>query len=375
MAETRLQVVRKQLGYSAEQVLRLLDQRASALGISVMARSSLKTKLSRWENGHEAVSEPYRRLFRDVYGRTNEELGFPPEIDDGDAAELRSRLEIARRVDAGMVEVFRRQVDDVRRVDRQFGGITLLDQLRSSIKQVEELLLYSTASGNRSTLAGVVTEASTLAGWEALDRNAIGQSWEHYERAKSAAREASSPALLAHATAEQAFVLVDIGEVEAAVEQLSHARELAAGAAPALLRSWLAAAYGEGLAASGHRDEALRAFDEADALLPADPVDAQLPFLFLGDSHLDRWRGNALSKLGDPEAIDQLGGALANLPDSFVRARTGLLVDLALAHAATGDRDAALSHSKQARRLASQIKSDRHMRRLSRLILPGSAAA
>lgn len=375
MAENRLQVMRKQLGYSADQVIRMLGQRASALGIPVMAPGSLKTKLSRWENGHEAVSEPYRRLFRDVYGRTNEELGFPPEIDDGDAAELRSRLEMARRVDPEMVGVFRRQVDDVRRVDRQFGGITLLDQLRSSIKQVEDLLVYSTMSGNRTTLAGVVTEASTLAGWEALDRNAIGQAWEHYERAKAAAREASSPALLAHATAEQAFVLIDIGEVAAAVDQLSHARELAEGAAPPLLRSWLAAAHGEGLAASGHRDSALQAFDAADASLPADPVDAELPFLFLGGSHLDRWRGNALSKLGDSEAIDQLGSALANLPEAFVRAQTGLLVDLAYAHAASGDRDAALNHSKQARRLASQIKSDRHMRRLSGLILPGGDSA
>ena len=35
-----------------------------------MSPASLKTKLSRWENGHEAVGLPeYRRLFRDIYGR------------------------------------------------------------------------------------------------------------------------------------------------------------------------------------------------------------------------------------------------------------------------------------------------------------------
>lgn len=375
MAGTRIQVMRKQLGYSADQVIRMLGQRASALGIAVMTPASLKTKLSRWENGHEAVGEPYRRLFRDIYGRTNDELGFPADADDGDASELRSRLALARNVDPGMVDVFSRQVDDARHVDRRFGGITLLDQLRSTIKQVEDLLIYSTMRGNRESLAGVVTQASTLAGWEALDRNAIGQSWDHYERAKSAARESGSPALLAHATAEQSFVLIDIGEVGLAVDQLAHARELAEGAAPPLLRAWLAAAHGEGLSASGHRDGALEAFDSADALMPAEPVDPELPFLFLVDTHLDRWRGNALSKLGDPEAIDQLGDALTGLPGAFVRARTGLLVDLAYAHAAAGDREAALSHAKQARRLASQIKSDRQLHRLSGLILPGSAAA
>lgn len=273
-----------------------------------------------------------------------------------------------------MVEVFRRQVDDARQVDRRFGGITLLDQLRNNIGQVEELLSFSTIRGHREALAGVLTEGSTLAGWEALDRNAIGQAWQHYERAKSAAREAGSSAMLAHATAEQAFVLIDIGEVPAAVAQLAAAREQAEQAAPPLLRSWLAAAHGEGLSASGQRDNALRAFDAADTLLPADPVDSALPFLFLGGSHLDRWRGNALSKLGEPEAIEQLSHALQGLPAAFTRAHTGMLVDLAYAHAAAGDRDAALDHAKQARRLASQIKSDRHIHRLSSLILPEGAS-
>ena len=141
------------------------------------------------------------------------------------------------------------------------------------------------------------------------------------------------------------------------------------------MSAWLAAAHGETLAASGNRDDALRAFDDAQALLPADPVDPALPFLFLGGSHLDRWRGNALAQVGDAEAIDQLTGALAELPASWVRARAGLLVDLAYAYAATGNRDAAMSHAREARTIARQINSDRQLRRLDRLILPPGNAA
>ncbi|MGW0893301.1 tetratricopeptide repeat protein [Saccharopolyspora sp. NPDC002578] len=371
--KTRLQVVRRQLDYSADDVIRMLDRLAKRLDVSVMSPTSLKTKLSRWENGHESVSEPYRRLFREIYGRTDEELGFPSEPDDQDVAELRARIAVARRVDQELLESFRLQVDHARQIDRRFGGVTMLDRLRGDIDQVSNLLGHSTLSGHREALAGVLTEASTLAGWEALDRSAHGQAWEHYERAKTAAREAMSLPLLAHATAEQAFVLIDIGETEAAAEQLAVAREVAGDAAPALLRAWLAAAHGEGLSAVGQRDDALRAFDQADQLLPAEPVDPALPFLFLGGSHLDRWRGNALSKLGEAEAIDQLTDALPRLPEAFTRARTGILVDLAFAYAAAGERDAALEHSRQARRLASQIKSDRQLRRLSALILPGSS--
>ena len=113
----------------------------------------------------------------------------------------------------------------------------------------------------------------------------------------------------------------------------------------------------------GNRDAALRAFDDAQALLPADPVNPGLPFLFLGGSHLDRWRGNALAQVGDAEAINQLTAALAELPASWVRARAGLFVDLASEAAATGNRDAAMSHAREARTIARRINSDRQLQR------------
>jgi tetratricopeptide (TPR) repeat protein len=371
---TSLQTVRRQLGYTAAQVIDLLTRRADALHLPVANKASLKTKLSRWENGKEQPSEIYRRLFREIYGRTNVELGFPDEPEeDPEAAELRNRLAVARTLDQETVEVFRHQVDHTRHVDRRFGALTQLDQLRTQIDQVQHLLTYR-AGPKRPALAGVLAEASTLAGWQALDRAAVGQAWTHYERAKAAAREADSPALLAHATAEQAFVLIDLNETTAAADQLAHACQIANGATTPLLRAWLAAAHGETLAADGHADEARRAFDIASDLLPADPVDPALPFLFLGDSHLDRWRGNALARIGAPDAINQLTTALAHLPADFVRARTGLLVDLAYAHAATGDRDVTLSYTQQARRLSAQIKSDRQQRRLNQLVLPGGSA-
>ncbi|WP_084176349.1 hypothetical protein [Actinokineospora spheciospongiae] len=371
MAATQLQAVRKLLGYSADNVITMLIKRAAMIGEPIMTRASLKTKLSRWENGHEPVSgDIYQRLFRDVLGRTNEELGFPPELQDDGAAELRSRLAVARTVDATTVEIFRRQVDDARHVDRRFGGISLLDQLRGQISQIEDLLRHGPQRGQREQLAAVLTEASTLAGWESLDRNAIRQAWDHYERAKTAAREAGSTALLAHATAEQAFVLIDLGEFRSALDQFAEARKLAGNDVTPLLRAWLAAAQGEGYAVAGHHDQTQECFDNAKSLLPANPPDSSLPFLFLGDSHLDRWHGNALARLGDPMAIEHLTATLSRIPQEFTRSRVGMLVDLALAHASAGNREAARSFSQQARRLGQQIKSDRQLRRLDQLILP-----
>lgn len=370
MAATLLQATRINAGYSQAQVIRELVGRARALNIPVMSATSLKTKLSVWENGHEQVSEPYRRLFRDIYGRTNEELGFPSEETDEGLEELRARLTVARSVDLGLVDDFRHQLNHQRRVDRRLGAGMLLDQLRSQITELQRLLTYSVMNSMRAELAGVLAETAALAGWEALDRGAVKQAWDHHETAKAAAREAGSDILLAHSTAQQAFVLIDLGEIDLAVQHLTAARTIAQRVAPPLLRAWLAAAEGEGLAASGERSAALHAFDEADALLPQDPVESALPYLFLADSHLDRWRGNAMSRLGEPEAIAQLDDALRRLPSDFNRAKAGMLVDLAYAHAAAGDRNAALDFSRQAKRLAMQIKSDRQLRRLRGLVLP-----
>ncbi|MBB3053091.1 tetratricopeptide (TPR) repeat protein [Prauserella isguenensis] len=370
---TKLQRVRKaELGLKAAEVIDLLIRCADNRGIPIMEASSLKTRLSLWENGHATVSEPYRRLFREIYGRRNSDLGFPDDEDDNEVGELRSRLALARNVDEGAVEAFRQQVDNARRADRQFGGVLLLEQLQHLIDQITGLLRHSTARGQREALAGVLTEASTLAGWVSLDRNAVSQAWNHYERAKDAAREAGSTAMLAHAFAEQAFVLIDIDEPRHAVEQLEHARGLGADHVSPLLQAWLSAAAGEGFAAFGQSDAALTAFDDATHLLPNDPQDPTLPFLFLGDSHLDRWRGNALAKVGDLGAVDQLAAALPRLPKAFVRARVGMMVDLAYAHAAAGNRDEAQTYARQARTLGKQIRSDRHLRRLSGLVLPTS---
>src|SRR3954467_548841 len=100
---TKLGKVRETLGYSAGAVIEMLLRRAEKLNFSIMSPASLKTKLSRWENGHEAVGLPeYRRLFREIYGRTDAELGFPPDYgphgEHDRADELRARLAAARTV-------------------------------------------------------------------------------------------------------------------------------------------------------------------------------------------------------------------------------------------------------------------------------------
>lgn len=369
--KTTLQVARQARGLSQAEVITRFLARAQVLRILAPSAAALKTMLSRWENGHDdVVTTDYQRLFREIYGCTNEELGFPADPVDESGAAFREHLVKARTVDAETVDLFRQQVETTRHLDRKVGGAPLLDALNQHITEMQNRLSYSTVHRHRELLAVILTDASTLAGWEALDRGSLSQAYRHHEIAKSAAREAASVTLLAHATAQQAFILLDVGQTAEAVDMLSHARSNAEGHAPRLLLSWLAAAHGEGLAAHGDRSAALHAFDQADALMPAETVHRTLPFLAFNPTHLTRWRGSALTRLGDPEAVHDLTRSLTGT--TFVRARAVMLVDLAYAHATTGDRDAAQQCAREARRLASQIGSDRQRRRLANLELPGT---
>ncbi|GGP42068.1 tetratricopeptide repeat protein [Saccharothrix coeruleofusca] len=355
----------------------MINDRAPAYGLPVLSLVVRKTQLSRWENGHVTPGPDVRRLFRELYGKTNEQLGFPTEAPANPLAdELTNRLVVARRVDAETVELFRQQVDGVCHADRRFGSTARLQQLRSHIEEVERHLTHSLLSKHRQPLATILTEASTLAGWNALDSGSIDEAWRYYSRARSAALESGSASRHAHAVAEQAYVLLEVGDAGNALELLKEAVDIAGIHTPRLLRAWLNAALGEAHAIAGDRDSALRAFDRADPLLPVDARHPDLPFIFLGGRHLDRWRGNALVHLGEPEAISQLTAVLdfAERHPSFVRANAGLLVDLALAHAAAGERDAAMSYAQQARRIIQQVGSIRLRRRLERLSFPLHAA-
>jgi len=308
-------------------------------------------------------------LLERIFGVPIGELLAPPKSDETDRAtvELRQRLNASRHVDLSVIDLLRGQLDSLRRLDRQMGAIVAYGEVQEKVDQVRHLHAYSLTPTVRAALASVLSELGALAGWEALDKYEIGRSWEHHELAKQAARDADSPGLLAHAVAQQAFILSELGEINLAIVQLAEARNLVKRTAPRLLRAWLAAAHGEGLAVAGRRDEALRAFDAAASLLTADPVDPALPFLFLGSVHLDRWRGHALARLGDTEAVGVLTSALERLDPTFTRAETSLRVDLAVALFATGEPEGARVHTERAEQLAIEIGSVRQRHRMRTL--------
>lgn len=364
---TPLQRARADFGWKVPRLMSVLRRCAPQVGMTLGSDKSLKTSISRHENGHVTPGEDWKKLYRLAYGRTDDELGFTdaaPSDASSPADDLRHRIATARRVDMGLIREMQQQVHSIRLLDRRLGAASLLEQTRTVITTLNELVIYSLQPSVRAALSAVLSDAGALAAWQALDVGAVRQAWHHYEVAKTAAREAGSAVLLAHAMGEQVYTLHDLGRLTDALGLVRAARSLAAKAGPRLLLSWLDAVEAETQAALAD-DTCRRTLERSAALLPAETDDPALPFIALNEAHHARWRGHCLAQVGDAEAIDYLTTALDQMDRSFVRATAGLRCDLAQAHATRGDLDEARKHLRGARLLANQVGSVRQRRRIA----------
>lgn len=369
---SRLSAARQQRGWSQARLISELERRSRAAGLSIMSAASLRTALSRWENGRVKPDELHRRLLREIFGLTDEELGLAGGSPDLEAArsaddELRQRMATSDLVDAGLVVLLQQQTDTVRKLDRRLGAPVLLEQMRAHIQTLHALLGHAILDSVRRPVAAALADAAALAGWQALDVGALSQAWGHYEMAKDAARTAGDGALLAHAKGEQAFALLDLNRPQDALQLVREARLEGGRRIPQRLLSWLWSAEAETAAAAGQPSDCRRALDAADRALPPGDDGADLPYLSLDACHLARWRGSALARLGDRKAVDHLQGALAGMDADYIRARGGLHLDLAQALTAADAPDAARGHIKLAADLAGQTGSVRQRRRLAQL--------
>lgn len=299
---------------------------------------------------------------------SNDLLSLPTQVfapHDDDAAELRERIQKARRIDEGILKGLRGQLDSIRRMDRQFGAIVTHNELLTKISHIRDLLTYSLTGNTRRELAILASEMHALAGWQSLDMGHCSTSWYHYEQAKSAALETENITYYAHATAEQAFTLIDLGEATTAVDLLDSTRRKMERSCPRLLRAWLVASHGETLAANSQHEEALNLFDESARLLPAEHAEPKGPYIVLDETHLARWRGHAASHSDHIGSISISKRALHLLDPTFARAESSLRVDLATAFAALNRSSDSINQIRRAHDIAQRIGSARQLKRIN----------
>jgi ATP/maltotriose-dependent transcriptional regulator MalT/transcriptional regulator with XRE-family HTH domain len=342
--------------------------------LDVASTASLRVYVSEWENGRRSISARYAKILRALLGITDDELAgrtellVPAATTDG-YDELMGRIDAARSISVTMVSTFMDQTELLRTVDRQMGAASLVDQMTAHLATLEDALTFAVLPETRRPVARALAGAATLAAWQALDVGAIERAWRHYELGKRAAQEAEEPMYLAHATAEQAYVLCDAGRAPMAVQLIHEAQRLGGKAMSPRLTAWLYAAEAEICARAGMPDDCKRALENAARSLPSgdEARDPDMLSIFLNGGHLARWRGNALALIGDEEAVESLYTALDTADPTFIRASAGLRCDLAQAHIARGEYDQAHKHLRQARLIANRTGSVRQRRRVEQL--------
>lgn len=270
-------------------------------------------------------------------------------------------------MDPELVGLLQDETENIRLLDRRFGARTLIDKMHAHTTHVESTLQHTLGAKLRQPLAAVLADASALAGWQAIDMRHLAEAWRHFERAKSAAREAGDSPLGAFAAGEQAYVLLDLDRPQDALALVTEAYETHRGRIPARLETWLKAAEAEVAAAMLDESGCRRALDEATRTLPKEEADPELPYLALNEGHLARWRGNCLVHFGDSGTVDDLRRALTVMGGTFTRAEASLRCDLLQALRTRGEHDEARVQITQAQQLAELTGSARQRRRIARL--------
>jgi transcriptional regulator with XRE-family HTH domain len=219
---SRLKQARESRGWSQTRLIQELQRHAAVAGFRVASEASLRTQLSRWENGRPVGDEMYRRLFRTIFGTTDEDLGLTaaprapvpaagvagadqadpdgradlsgradpsgraeggqaaPRRDDPLTARLTVaaatalpaalRRDVPGRVDITTVEACWTALHHLYELDARRGGVAGYDLTKGMARRLLHVLTtatYSTATGRR--LRGVTAAFAVHAGWQAYD--------------------------------------------------------------------------------------------------------------------------------------------------------------------------------------------------------------
>jgi tetratricopeptide (TPR) repeat protein len=331
---TKLAAAREHLGWSQARLMSELQRRGRATGLVVMSTSSLRTALSRWENGHITPDRDHRQLLRDIYGLTDAELGFTPDavvaveqdLATGPTTDLRRDMDQLLGADAatcvtGLEERVSLQAQDCVRI----APSAMLTRLLSDFEDVKSLLKQPVGTPLTMRLYEVAADLSVLVGDElmVLGRPADSQAW--YTTAKAAAGRTDSPPIRARALSLNALLYLYYGTPTKAVALAQETYRLNVGGPATCLaasvEAFAQAQLGNELAARGalrHCSEVCRGQSQEHSI-----------FGFTERRQLF-YRGRALLRIGRmAEARSAFDEALSAYPLDVVGDPAVLRLDLA----------------------------------------------
>lgn len=210
-----LRAARRERGWSQGAAARELAALAARGAGAAATPGSLKTQLSRWENGHATPAPEHRALLAELYGRSETELGLlPPDPGPGPAAaaadRLRAAVGAAAALDGEALGLLTAQVRATAGLDHRLGATAAHGALAAQVEHLRTLLEHCLHPERGAALAALLAEAAALAGDQERDRAIPDRAWSRYAVAADAARRAGRADLVATARGRQARLLGEV---------------------------------------------------------------------------------------------------------------------------------------------------------------------
>ncbi|MET0191575.1 MAG: helix-turn-helix transcriptional regulator [Pseudonocardia sediminis] len=353
-----LRAARQDRGWSQADAARELSALAERTGVVVAGPASLKTQLSRWENGHATPEPEYRALLGTLYDSDPAGLGLATDetVPTEQPGPLIGALAEAETLDDTALGLLREQVAATARLDHRLGPAGAADVLAAQVERLVTLADHVLPETLRRDLCALLAEAALLAGDLERDRARPTVSWSRYGTARAAALEAGRSDLAARAWAGRAGLLLDAGEPDRARTLLGDADDAWA----AVVRSTADAADAVDVAdtvAGGTTAGSEPASEGTD-----DPgrtrIDVVRPGLTVEVDAIRHHRNLARAASGDDRARVALERAAGDDAQP-VRRRAEASAALALTLRRAGRADDAVTHARRAHLLALRIGAPR----------------
>lgn len=426
-----LRSARTERNWSQSRAIAELQKQARSLGVALPAPSSLKTELSRWENGHRTPDAFYQRLFELVYDRSPAELGICTDDPDDDASRVggtwedivmtASRLwkrDLDRRDflkssvfaatlfaapslhalvsaagaeprrESGGQSVGAAHVTFIQDMTKQFGTLdnrygggqvrqTAVRFLEAEVSPLLTAGRFSSSVG-RSLLRSAA-ELARLVGWMTHDVGRHGLAQRHLIQALQLAEAAGDRALMSETLAAMSQQATYMDQPHAAVDLARAARSLAEREGLTALVAEASVMEAHGHARAGASAACAAALTAAESAL--DRADRSSDPHWIGyfdEAYLSAKFGHCLRELGDETNAVRFAERSLLMNEAYARGRVFNLTLLAHSHAQCGAVSEACAVGREAAAAATDLQSHRvkrHLQDFRQALQPAQGAA
>jgi len=358
-AVTPLQRMRLQLGWKQARAVAALVAEAEARRLTIAGPASLKTMVSRWENGAGQPDATYQGLFTAIYECDAEELGF----DTAREAKGAASSGVAPAMDDETVDYFRSVLRQHIRADNLMGPHHLVEVVRAQTDLLDDIL-PSASSSTYDDLLELAFRYNELTGWLYQDAGNPTKAMTYSDRAMDYATTSGDLINIAYVLMRKANIACDLGGSARAIG-LTQAALRNSAKIPPRIRALVLGQQARAYALQGDRDACLRSVDAAIGEVTRRQANSDNIADYCTPGYIEIQAATCWVELDSPEqAVPIYRNALRSLPSSMRRDRGLCLTRLAVAHAAEGNKESACDIGRQA---VSTVRSATSARALGEL--------